>query len=83
MVILGGVSIAGGSGTIPRRRDRGVCARSLVTFGLSLINVPGIVISVILGFLLIASITLPILARKIMASLQSERGASIRAETRH
>jgi len=66
MVILGGVSIAGGSGTIPGVIIA-VFVLGLVTFGLSLINVPGIVISVILGFLLIASITLPILTRKIMA----------------
>jgi rhamnose transport system permease protein len=67
MVILGGVSIAGGSGTIPGVVIA-VFVLGLVTFGLSLINVPGIVISVILGFLLIASITLPILTRRIMAS---------------
>ena len=36
----------------------------LVTFGLSLVNVPGIVISVILGFLLIAAISVPILTRR-------------------
>jgi rhamnose transport system permease protein len=66
MVILGGVSIAGGSGTIPGVIIA-VFVLGLVTFGLSLINVPGIVISVILGFLLIASITLPILTRRIMA----------------
>ncbi len=65
MVILGGVSIAGGSGTIPGVVIA-VFVLGLVTFGLSLVNVPGIVISVILGFLLIASITLPILVRKIM-----------------
>jgi len=67
MVILGGVSITGGSGTIPGVIIA-VFVLGLVTFGLSLINVPGIVISVILGFLLIASITLPILTRRILAS---------------
>ena len=66
MVILGGVSIAGGSGTIPGVVIA-VFVLGLVTFGLSLINVPGIVISVILGSLLIASITLPILTRRFMA----------------
>ena len=64
MVILGGVSIAGGSGTI-LGVVIAVFVLGLVTFGLSLVNVPGIVISVILGFLLIASIALPILTRKI------------------
>jgi rhamnose transport system permease protein len=82
MVILGGVSIAGGSGTIPGVVIA-VFVLGLVTFGLSLINVPGIVISVILGFLLIASITLPILVRKIMASLQSERETSASSRAKH
>jgi rhamnose transport system permease protein len=68
MVILGGVSIAGGSGTIPGVVIA-VFVLGLVTFGLSLINVPGIVISVILGFLLIGAITLPIVGRRIVASL--------------
>jgi rhamnose transport system permease protein len=65
MVILGGFSIAGGSGTISGVVIA-VFVLGLVTFGLSLINVPGIVISVILGFLLIASITLPLLVRRFM-----------------
>jgi rhamnose transport system permease protein len=68
MVILGGVSIAGGSGTIPGVVIA-VFVLGLVTFGLSLINVPGIVISVILGFLLIGAITLPIVGRRIVAAL--------------
>ena len=63
MVILGGVSIAGGSGSIP-----GVVLAALVlgfaTFGLSLLNVPGIVITVLLGLLLIVSIATPILVRR-------------------
>ena len=63
MVILGGVSIAGGSGTIPGV-VLAVFILGLITFGLSLINVPGIVISVILGCLLIVSIAAPILARR-------------------
>jgi rhamnose transport system permease protein len=71
MVILGGVSIAGGSGTIPGVVIA-VFVIGLVTFGLSLVNVPGIVISVILGFLLIAAISVPILTRRIMAG---RRGA--------
>jgi rhamnose transport system permease protein len=52
MVILGGVSIRGGSGTIA-----GVVLAALllgfVTFGLGLLNVPGIVMSTIVGALLI------------------------------
>lgn len=58
MVVLGGVSILGGSGTIP-----GVVIAAfvmgLVTFGLGLLNVPGIVMSVFIGALLIAVIALP------------------------
>ena len=50
-VILGGVSIAGGSGTIPGV-VLAVFILGLATFGLSLVNVPGIVISVLLGLLL-------------------------------
>ena len=65
MVILGGVSIAGGSGTIPGV-VLAVFILGLITFGLSLINVPGIVISVILGCLMIASIAAPILVRRAM-----------------
>lgn len=65
MVILGGVSIAGGSGTIPGVA-LAVFILGLITFGLSLINVPGIVISVILGCLLIVSIAVPILAKRIL-----------------
>ncbi len=65
MVILGGVSIAGGSGTIPGV-VLAVFILGLITFGLSLVNVPGIVISVILGCLLIVSIAAPILVRRIL-----------------
>ena len=58
MVVLGGVSILGGSGTIP-----GVVIAAfvmgLVTFGLGLLNVPGIVMSIVIGALLIGVIALP------------------------
>lgn len=58
MVVLGGVNILGGSGTIP-----GVIIAAfimgLVTFGLGLLNVPGIVMSIFLGVLLIGVIALP------------------------
>ena len=37
----------------------------LVTFGLGLLNVPGIVMSIVIGGLLIAVIALPILARRL------------------
>jgi rhamnose transport system permease protein len=58
MVVLGGINILGGSGTIP-----GVVLAAiimgLVTFGFGLLNVPGIVMSIFLGILLIAVIALP------------------------
>ncbi|MCZ8179148.1 MAG: ABC transporter permease [Rhizobium sp.] len=64
MVVLGGVSILGGSGTIV-----GVVIAAfvmgLVTFGLGLLNVPGIVMSIFIGLLLIITIALPIVARRI------------------
>jgi rhamnose transport system permease protein len=62
MVVLGGVSILGGSGSI-----LGVVLAALimglVTFGLGLLNVPGIVMSIFIGALLIVVIALPILFR--------------------
>lgn len=58
MVVLGGINILGGSGTIP-----GVVIAAfvmgLVTFGLGLLNVPGIVMSIVIGALLIGVIALP------------------------
>ena len=58
MVVLGGVNILGGSGTIP-----GVVIAAfvmgLVTFGMGLLNVPGIVMSIFIGLLLIGVIALP------------------------
>ena len=59
MVVLGGISILGGSGTIP-----GVLIAAfimgLVTFGFGLLNVPGIVMSIFIGLLLIIVIAAPI-----------------------
>jgi rhamnose transport system permease protein len=47
---------------------RKVFVLGLTTFGLSLVNVPGIVISVILGCLPIGSITLPIVIRRLLGA---------------
>ncbi|MFZ1663099.1 MAG: ABC transporter permease [Paracoccaceae bacterium] len=58
MVVLGGVNILGGSGTIPGVVIAAV-VMGLVTFGLGLLNVPGIVMSIIVGALLIGVIALP------------------------
>jgi rhamnose transport system permease protein len=63
VAVLGGMSIAGGSGTIPGVVIA-VFVLGLTTFGLTLINVPGIVINVILGVLLVAAIALPIIVRR-------------------
>lgn len=64
MVVLGGVSILGGAGSII-----GVVIAAfimgLVTFGLGLLNVPGIVMSIFIGLLLIVVIALPIVYRMI------------------
>jgi rhamnose transport system permease protein len=64
MVVLGGISILGGAGTIV-----GVVIAAfvmgLVTFGLGLLNVPGIVMSIFVGLLLILTIAVPIVARRL------------------
>jgi rhamnose transport system permease protein len=66
MVVLGGVSLLGGSGTIA-----GVVIAAfvmgLVTFGLGLLNVPGIVMSIFVGLLLIITIAIPIVVRRLRA----------------
>jgi len=68
MVVLGGVNILGGSGTIP-----GVVIAAfvmgLVTFGFGLLNVPGIEQSIFIGALLIAVIALPIVSGRIARRL--------------
>jgi rhamnose transport system permease protein len=64
MVILGGVSVAGGRGTVIGV----VLAAALmgfVTFGLGLRNVPGIVMSIVVGALLIIVAAIPTLSRRI------------------
>ncbi|MCF6301591.1 MAG: ABC transporter permease [Devosiaceae bacterium] len=64
MVVLGGVNILGGTGSI-----QGVVIAAfvmgLVTFGLGLLNVPGIVMSIFIGALLIGVIALPILLTRL------------------
>lgn len=66
VVVLGGVGILGGSGTMP-----GVVLAIFVmgsfTFGLSLHNVAGIIMSIVVGALLITAVALPIVARKLAA----------------
>ena len=60
MVVLGGINILGGSGTI-QGTVIAAFIMGLVTFGLGLLNVPGIVMSIIIGALLIGVIALPTL----------------------
>lgn len=67
MVVLGGVSIVGGAGSIS-----GVVIAAfimgLVTFGLGILNVPGIEQSIVIGALLIVVIALPIVVGKLRRS---------------
>lgn len=69
MVVLGGVNILGGSGRIG-----GVVLAALimgmVTFGFGLLNVPGIVMSIFVGLLLILVIALPTLIRRVSQKKQ-------------
>lgn len=62
MVILGGVSINGGSGSL-LGVVLAIVVLGMFTFGLQMMNVPGIVMSMILGGLLIVSMIVPILIR--------------------
>lgn len=66
MVVLGGVNILGGSGSI-QGAVIAAFIMGLVTFGLGLLNVPGIVMSIFIGSLLIGVIALPILIGRFRA----------------
>ncbi len=63
MVVLGGINILGGSGTILGVFIAAI-VMGMVTFGLGLLNVPGIVMSIFTGLLLITVIALPIVIRR-------------------
>jgi rhamnose transport system permease protein len=71
MVILGGVSIAGGRGTI-----LGVVLAAIlmgfVTFGLGLRNIPGIVMSIVTGALLIIVAAIPTISRRFASRRQTK-----------
>jgi rhamnose transport system permease protein len=64
IVILGGVAISGGRGSIA-----GVVLAAILTglaiFGLGLINVPGVVVSLLMGALLILIVGLPIAVQRL------------------
>ena len=84
MVVLGGVSITGGVGGIVGV-TLAVFVLGLTTFGLSLVNVPGIVISILNGALLIVSIAAPNLVARVLrrkdltCNAKPSRCSSIRA----
>ena len=63
MVVLGVVSIMGGVGTIVGV-TLAIFLIWMLTFGLSLINVPGIVINLFIGVLLISAIAIPTLIQR-------------------
>jgi len=62
MVILGGVSIAGGAGTIGGVM-LAVLTLGVATYGMSLANIPGIYMTIVVGVLLLATIAIPRLLR--------------------
>jgi rhamnose transport system permease protein len=66
IVVLGGVGIAGGTGTMTGV-ILAIFVMGMMTFGLGLINVPGILMTIVVGILLITAVALPIVARKIAA----------------
>lgn len=66
VVVLGGVSILGGSGTMGGV-VLAVFVLGMLTFGLSLLNVPGIVMTIVVGLLLIFAIAVPLVAARLAA----------------
>lgn len=64
MVILGGVNINGGSGSLTGV-VLAVFVLGMFTFGLQMANVPGIVMSMILGGLMIVSMIVPIVIQRL------------------
>ena len=62
MVVLGGVSILGGSGTIGGV-VLAVVLMGMVTFGMGLLNIPGIVMTIIVGLMLMFVVSLPVLIK--------------------
>jgi rhamnose transport system permease protein len=66
MVVLGGVSIAGGSGTIGGV-VLSVLLLGMATLGMGLMNLPGIVMSILVGALLLIAVTLPLLLARILS----------------
>lgn len=69
MVVLGGVSIAGGTGGIPGV-VLAVLVLGMITFGMGLLNIPGIVASIVIGALLVLAIAVPPLLRRLFRRVQ-------------
>ena len=67
MVILGGVAIEGGRGSVVGTM-LSVLLLGLLTFGMGMANVTGIVMSMVIGALLIVSMVLPRLRRRRLAA---------------
>ncbi len=76
IVVLGGVSIAGGSGTMTGV-ILAIFVMGMLTFGLGLLNVPGIMMTIVVGLLLITAVATPIVIRKV-----AERHARARVQER-
>lgn len=66
IVVLGGVSIAGGRGSMVGV-VLSVFVMGMLTFGLGLRNVPGILMTIVVGLLLITAVALPIVVAKLAA----------------
>ncbi|MBB3212490.1 rhamnose transport system permease protein [Herbaspirillum sp. Sphag1AN] len=62
VVILGGVSISGGAGSIGGVL-LAVLTLGMVTYGLALANIPGIIMTIVIGLLLLITIAVPRLLR--------------------
>lgn len=62
VVILGGVSITGGTGSIGGVM-LSVLVMGMLTYGLALANIPGIIMTIVVGALLLATIAIPRLLR--------------------
>lgn len=63
MVILGGVSIAGGKGSIAGVM-LAVLLLGMVTYGLALLNIPGVIMTIVVGILLLVTIAVPRLMQR-------------------
>lgn len=69
IVILGGVSILGGKGSVVGTLLAAVLLGSF-TFAMGMLNVTGIVVSMVVGGLLIAAMVLPLYLRRFMARVR-------------